>query len=96
MKTFENFRLIISITVIIACITGIIILNKRNNVTNEQLTTSIQRLVITAMERGYAEGQVDTVNGDIRIKKVNDSTYVWIKSPWDSGLKLITDTLIIK
>jgi hypothetical protein len=96
MKTFENIRLIISITAIIACITGMIIISKRNDATHEKLVTSIQTLVISSMEKAYAEGQADAIKGDVRIQKLNDSTYIWTKSPWDSGMKSLTDTLILK
>jgi hypothetical protein len=33
-------------------------------------------------ETGYFEGQRDALDGDIRIRKVDNRTYVWIKSPW--------------
>ena len=35
------------------------------------------------MEWAYIEGQKDALEGDIRIKKLNDSTYVKTKSLWD-------------
>jgi hypothetical protein len=36
-------------------------------------------------EEAYFEGQRDYLNGDIHIEKIADSTYIWIKSPWNSG-----------
>lgn len=38
-------------------------------------------------ERCYFEGQKDALNKDVRIKINKDSTYIWVKSPWDSGRK---------
>ena len=35
-------------------------------------------------EHAYFEGQRDAVNGDVRIR-LDDSVYVWKKSPWDDG-----------
>lgn len=40
-------------------------------------------------EEAYFEGQKDYMNGDIRIEKLWDSTYVWSRSPWDSGAEPI-------
>jgi len=33
-------------------------------------------------EQAYFIGQRDALNGDVRIKLINDSCYVWTKSPW--------------
>ena len=38
-----------------------------------------------AIERAYFEGQRDALDGDVRIKLNKDSSYYWIKSPWNSG-----------
>lgn len=32
----------------------------------------------------YFEGQKDCLEGDIRVEHVSDSTYIWIKSPYDN------------
>lgn len=37
-----------------------------------------------ALEYAYSEGQIDYSNDDIRIKKI-DSTYIWVRSPWNDG-----------
>lgn len=34
-------------------------------------------------ERAYFEGQKDALNGDVRIKKKQDSCWIWTKSPWN-------------
>jgi hypothetical protein len=36
-----------------------------------------------ALEYGYFNGQQDAINGDIRIKQIDSTCYIWIKSPWD-------------
>lgn len=41
--------------------------------------------LIEAIEHGYFEGQKDAINKDIRIKLDSDSTYKWIKSPWNDN-----------
>jgi|GEM_PF-3798369 len=37
------------------------------------------------IEQAYFEGQKDALNGDVRIKRNQDSCWIWIKSPWDIG-----------
>jgi len=44
----------------------------------------------------YAEGLKDATNGDMRIKSVNDTTYVWTKSPWDDKKEVPKDTIRFK
>ena len=39
---------------------------------------------IVLLENAYAEGQSDALGGDVRIKNVNDSLVVFVKSPWDN------------
>lgn len=34
------------------------------------------------MEYAYHQGQVDALNGDI---KIDSTSYYWIESPWDDG-----------
>lgn len=44
------------------------------------------------MESAYAEGQMDAIKGDLKIKydSVN-KTWYWIKSPWNDGTTPIYD-----
>ena len=44
----------------------------------------------------YAQGLETAFDGDIRIKAVTDSTYVWTKSPWGKDNAVPTDTILIK
>lgn len=41
--------------------------------------------LIKLAEYGYFEGQKDAINRDIRIEMIKDSTYIWVKSPWDDS-----------
>jgi len=35
------------------------------------------------IEKAYFEGQRDALDGNVRIRLNTDSSYIWIKSPWD-------------
>jgi len=48
-----------------------------------------------AKKSAYAQGHDDAVTGDVRIKAVTDSTFIWIKSPWDDKKIIPTDTIKI-
>jgi hypothetical protein len=41
--------------------------------------------VTKILEQAYFEGQRDALENDIRIKRNQDSCWIWVKSPWDSG-----------
>ena len=41
--------------------------------------------VTKVQEQSYFEGQRDAIENDVRIKKNQDSCWIWIKSPWDNG-----------
>lgn len=49
----------------------------------------VKKNLIEIAEKAYFEGQKDALEGDIRIKLISDSIYVWTKSPWDNGDKPI-------
>ena len=44
-------------------------------------------------EKAFFWGQKNAIEGDIRIKKINDSTWIWIKSPWNDGTQPSVVTL---
>lgn len=47
----------------------------------------IKNQITVMCEKAYFEGQTDAIHGDIRIKYLNDSVWVWTKSPWNDGSK---------
>lgn len=49
-----------------------------------------------ARKYGYAQGLSDAAVGDIRVKAITDSTYVWTKSPWGKDNPIPSDTILIK
>ena len=53
---------------------------------------TVEDLLQWSREYGYYNGQVDAINCDIRIIKGN-STYIWMRSPWDSGVAPIYNPL---
>ena len=74
MKT--NLILILFLVIITSCV-------KEDKVILENHDHSMT--IKEAMEYAYFEGQKDCLNGDIRIQQVDDSSYIWIASPWDDG-----------
>jgi hypothetical protein len=46
-------------------------------------------------ERGYFEGQRDALDSDIRIKKLDNRHYVWLKTPYDDTTKPVKDTIVV-
>lgn len=42
-------------------------------------------IIMSAMEWTYKEGQLDAIQGDIRITVKPDGKWEWYKSPWDDG-----------
>lgn len=55
---------------------------------------TVEDVVQFSREWGYYDGQVDAINGDIRVIRCDgDSTYVWKKSPWNSGKSPIYNPL---
>lgn len=55
---------------------------------DKERVQEFKEALIKNAERGYFQGQVAAINGDIRVRLVEQlgcTTYVWIKSPWDNG-----------
>ena len=50
-------------------------------------TTDVKK----ALEQAYFEGQRDAIENDIRIKRNQDSCWIWTKSPWNNGESPIFD-----
>lgn len=76
---FKLKKTFIILSILILCFIGIGIINKHIDDNNKNNTDKIKQI----MEWAYIEGQKDALEGDIRIKKLNDSTYVKTKSLWD-------------
>lgn len=51
---------------------------------NDKSRDELESILITQMENAYAEGQSDAISGDVRIERVNDTTVVFVKGPWDN------------
>lgn len=82
--------------VAVLCLTMLVVFYVMNKKSDRDLANKIQLLILLTTEKAYAEGQIDAMNGDVRLHAIGDSTYVFIKSPWDNGMKPMNDTIIIK
>jgi len=94
MEKFERNRLIgasIGFVLMVALLIYTSHLAKKQHAANlVSLELNMKKLV----ETGYAQGQADALRGNFRIRIINDSTYLWISSPWN-GEKTISDTIHI-
>lgn len=79
---------------IYAAITGLIVVivlfateenSRKREVEKTKVEKEINEVLTYALEQAYFEGQLDATNNDVRISRVDDSTFVWTRSPWDSG-----------
>lgn len=59
------------------------IVGARNRRLAEEIRTDIA--LTTAIERVYAEAQIDALEGRARVTQNEAGEYVWISSPWDDG-----------
>jgi len=64
-------------------------LAKRQNLANVRYHQMEMKMI---MEAGYVQGQADALKDTIRIRPINDSTYVWVSSPWGT-IKPVNDTV---
>jgi hypothetical protein len=53
--------------------------------TIENVKHNISDDLTKLVERAYFEGQRDALENNIRIKRNQDSCWIWVESPWDSG-----------
>lgn len=83
----SNFWFVILITVLLVLlIAPVIYFVYQNDIKSNLLTEqAFVRLRAELAERCYFEGQQDALNGDIRIKFVSTSEWIWVRSPWDDG-----------
>lgn len=69
--------------IIIILFAALILIILFNNELDEH-RSSLEEDIKFAMENAYFEGQADALKGDIKIKKISDSLYIWTKIPWES------------
>lgn len=58
---------------------------------NQKVTLTIEEN--KKFEKAYFEGQRDALDGDIRIKRIDARTYIWLKTPHSDTTKPFKDTL---
>jgi len=46
-----------------------------------------------ALERVYAEAQIDALEGRLKVVPAEDGSYKWIESPWDNGAAPVFNTI---
>ena len=82
MERGERNRLIGGCIGFILCVCLLIYVSKLSKRQHAANVVSIQFAFKSIIEAGYVQGQADALKGRIRIRPVNDSTYVWTSSPW--------------
>ena len=83
---YERNRLIGASIGFILCVALLIYEQNLANVRYHQMEMKM------IMEAGYVQGQADALKDTIRIRPINDSTYVWVSSPWGT-IKPVNDTV---
>jgi hypothetical protein len=58
---------------------------------NDDVKLNVTGEITKLVEQAYFEGQRDALENNIRIKRNQDSCWIWITSPWDSGREPIFD-----
>lgn len=96
MKNTIGYIILLAFFISVMVFIGRLTVNSTNEIERDiKNNVNTENLIRSAMEKAYAEGQYDAINGDIRIKSINFGRYVWIKSPWNSKAKPVTDTIKI-
>jgi hypothetical protein len=90
----EKIKIIASCIVIVFSVLFFIYLKREMNKNDERTVVSVQAAMKMVMEAGYVQGQADALKGIIRVRPINDSTYVWISSPWGT-VKTVNDTVSV-
>jgi len=68
------------------CVLGLVYSNKQEKKEKQEAAVELYEYLIQKMEYGYFEGQIDAMEGNIRIERHilnGDTIYVWLSSPWD-------------
>jgi hypothetical protein len=80
----------------ILCVVMLILTSHFSKKQDKANTTYALIVLKSIMEAGYVQGQADALKGDIKVRPINDSTYVWTSNPyfehWSTS-KPINDTV---
>jgi hypothetical protein len=96
--TVDKTTFIVSIICFFLCIASFFFMgyNKKElKKSTEKLVTTVEIVIMKGRERSYAQGQLDATKNIIRIRMINDSTCVWVNSPWGK-IKPLQDTIILR
>lgn len=89
MNIMNKVILMLTFIMSILCVYTVRKQEKIHSSNMDKITKDIAVLI----ESAYLEGQIDAIDGDIRYRRINDSVYVWDKSPWDNNVA-VKDTII--
>ncbi len=87
------FEVIIYLTILAIFLFAISRLSRKRD---KEFVVNVATAITIISEQAYIQGQVDAMKGDIHIKQINDTTCVWIKSPYKSNQMPLRDTVIVK
>jgi hypothetical protein len=92
MTKWEKIRLIGATIGLFICIGALIYLHKQSEKEDENYIRAVNYILRMTKEQGYAEGQADAMKGNVRIRQINDTTYVWTSTPFGNK-NPINDTI---
>lgn len=95
MTKWEKIRLIGATIGLCICVGALIYLHKESEKQDENYVRALNYVLRMTKEQGYAEGQAAAMKGEIRIIKLNDTTYVWASAPFGNRYP-INDTIHMK
>ena len=74
----------------VGCYTGVIIVELIKDDPRETILK-----VKIEYEKAYFEGQRAAMEGDLKIRKLDNRTYLWVKTPYADSTKPYKDTILI-
>ena len=90
-KNMNIWGLALCLITVVFCIIVLINMDKERYKADAKHT----RTIILIIEKMYAKGQVDALNGDIRVKKITDNKWILVESPWGDRGEPLKDTVAI-
>jgi hypothetical protein len=91
----EKIRLILMSIGFCICV-GILIYIEIDGTKQQEINLkALNYFLRMTKEQGYAEGQIAAIKGDIKVQKLNDTTYIWTSTPF-GNFKPLNDTIYIK